>query len=59
MDKIWQVWTENTEESEKQGHLVDQKILFSGTNKMAHDFYKIFGGAKKGLHIGYETGGEE
>jgi hypothetical protein len=47
---IWQVWTENEEESARQGVIVDEKILFSGTESQCKTFAKKI----KNAHIGYD-----
>lgn len=47
--RLWQVWTENEEESRKQGVIVNEKVVFSGTESAC----RRYAGKKKGLHLGY------
>ena len=43
----------NEKESNNQGHIIDEKILFEGNKTKANKFYKKNGGVKAGLRIGY------
>ena len=49
MKKIWQVWTENEKESQQTGFIVNERILFKGTESAC----KRWAGKKPGLHVGY------
>lgn len=48
--RIWQVWTQDEEESNRQGVIVDEKILFSGTESQCKTFAKKIPNA----HVGYD-----
>ena len=52
--KIWQVWTENDVESKKQGLIVDEKILFTGTEQECKKYAKNI----SNVHIGYDLNEE-
>ena len=51
--KIWNVWTENDEESTKQGHIVDEKTLFVGTEQECKQYAKNI----SNVHVGYTCDG--
>lgn len=49
--KTWQVWEEY--ETDNQGMIIKEKILFEGSETNARRYYSKHGKNKAGLHIGY------
>lgn len=52
--KLWQVWIENEKESAKQGYIVNEKILFTGTEQECKKYVKTIPNG----HIGYDLNEE-
>ena len=49
--KVWQVWEEY--EVDNKGVIVNDKILFEGSETEARKYYMKHGKNKAGLHLGY------